>query len=392
MLGGGMDARDDDPAIGVLGMSWAEVGARYETHRAAAEGEVSEWAWGPSAAAWERLEPFWSEHCGERPRTRRLRGEPENKSDGRLYGFDAAGQVVVTREYDYRGELTYETLRVRALDADVVLGYSTNPWIGSRRLSQLHAPRFADDGTMSRLDIWFDEEGQPGYRWRGAAYDYEAGRLVASRSARRPPWPGGEVTPEEHARYRYDEAGELLLITDSDEQVLYRRQAAGAAARAARLIRDEFPDRIAAWVARVAPQEELACLIIRYAYLDQWPLPPGLALGTTRELRERRDDRIFDAIEYEQMDFEAAELDTPELRDAYQTLHQEWMTTDDERQPRQLLVAVAKRLAARGWDHLPIAPEGFAIVAVDFEFADLERNLKATVPAKLRRSLEPKGT
>ena len=117
------------------------------------------------------------------------------------------------------------------------------------------------------------------------------------------------------------------------------------------------------------------------------PVAAGLAVGTVRELRDRREDRIFDAIEYDGMDFEPAELDTPELRDAYQTLHQEWMSTDDERQPRQLLVAVAKRLAARSWDHLSIAPEGFAILAVDFEFADLERNLKATVPAKLRRSL-----
>ena len=122
---------------------------------------MSEWAWGPFAAAWERLEPFWNELCGERPRTRRLAGEPENKSDGRLYGFDVAGRVVVSREYDYRGELKYETLRVRGLDDDVVLGYSTDPWIGSRRLWQLHAPRFADDGTLSRLDIWSEEE-KPG--------------------------------------------------------------------------------------------------------------------------------------------------------------------------------------------------------------------------------------
>jgi hypothetical protein len=32
-------------------------------------------------------------------------------------------------------------------------------------------------------------------------------------------------------------------------------------------------------------------------------------------------------------------------------------------------------------------PEGFAIFAVDFEFADLERNLIASVPAPLRRTL-----
>ncbi len=388
----------DDPAVLILGLSWSEVAARYDAYLAEAEAEVHEWAWGPYGAAWERFEPFFHEQFGERPKTRRLPGEPQDKSAGQLYGFTAAGQVVVSREFDHGGGLREETLRVRGLDDDVMLGYSTDRWRG-RRLYQLHAPHFDEDRTLSRLDIWFDDEFKPGYRWWGSTYDYEAGRLIASRSAQRSPWPRSAATPWDEARFEYDDGGALLLITDEDNRVLYRRRAAGAAARAARLIRDEFPDRIAAWVTRVAPAEELACLVIRYAYMDQQPLPPGLALGTVRELRERRQNphkfpwlHIFDAIGYETIDFEPAELTSPELLDAYQMLHQEWTSTNDERQPSQLLVAAAKRLAARNWDHLPIAPEGFAIVAVDFEFGDLERNLKATVPAKLRRSLGPKAT
>jgi hypothetical protein len=121
-----------------------------------------------------------------------------------------------------------------------------------------------------------------------------------------------------------------------------------------------------------------------------------LGLGTIRELHEWRASAtdgplhltVFNPAEFACFDTEPAELtEDAALLDAYQALNQEWVSTDDDRQPRQLLVAVAKRLAQQTWDQLPTGPDGFAIYAVDLELTDLERNLKATVPAPVRRAL-----
>jgi hypothetical protein len=163
-----------------------------------------------------------------------------------------------------------------------------------------------------------------------------------------------------------------------------------------RLVRGELPERIAAWVRRTAPAEALYCLAISYSEHYNHPMPPSLGLGTLRELREWRASStggpleltVFNPAEFACFETEPPELiDDADLRDAYQALNQEWASTDDDRQPRQLLVAVAKSLSARTWDQLPTGPDGFAIYAVDLELADLERNLRATVPAPVRHAL-----
>ncbi len=374
------EARLDDPALAALGMTWDEAAARLDESRAAAEAQVHEWAWGSWRASWERLEPFWDEQHGERPVKRRSKTRIE---DGKEYGFDATGRVMVCRDPTANGR---ETLR----HGELLLVAR------SGKLAELHVPHYRD-GLLERLDRHFREGFDDGHRWWGATYEYDgAGRLVTARERQRESprrdWERHRIGEDldtlglsraSELRLRHDEAG-LLTIALADGLLLYRRQAAGAARRATKLIREQFPERIAAWANRTAPDAPLASLVIRYAESYQQPLPPGLALGTVGDIGAHG----ADAIEYAGMDFEPAELnDSPELLEAYQALHQQWLSTDDLDGPRKLLTAVAKDLAKRDWSDLRIAPGGLAVFAIDFELGDLERNLRASVPAPLRRAL-----
>ncbi|HEY6890275.1 MAG TPA: hypothetical protein VI300_20900 [Solirubrobacter sp.] len=377
----------EDPALAALGRSWTDAAAAYASFVEETERRVVRWGWGPGFASWERLEPFWNEQHGRRRSPVRLRKEPADKSSGELFGFDAAGDVLVSRRFRYDGSLEWETLRL----ATGVCLMARSDGGDDARLEHIQVPAYMD-GRLQRLDWFRLASGDSGVSWTGTLYAYEGDRLVAMRSAGREP--GQDVMRFPALRLTYADDGALLTIASDAGGVRYRRAATGEVARASRLIREEYPERIAAWAQRIAPAQELACLIIRYPYVSHEPLPPSLALGTARELQARRLARhqwpllhLFDAVEYEHIDFAPAELDTPELRHAHQLLHQQWSSTDDLRQPRALLVDIAKRLAARSWTHLPIAPEGLAIFAVDGEFADLERNLKASVPAPLRRTI-----
>jgi hypothetical protein len=413
------EARHDDPMVAILGRSWTEVADAYAGYRDEAEAAVHEWAWGPWDAGWERLEPFWNEQWGERPKTRRLSREPESRSSARWYGFDVAHQVVVSREFgDGFGNddvVRRETLRVNTPDGAVVLVYATDGARGvyRHRLGELHVPRRDADGRLVRLDIWFQIPDAAGFGWWGTAYEYETGRVATVRSSsRKTPFTGWEhkrtgeqlaelrVTHRTPLHLRYSENGQLLTIATGDggdaDSVVYRRAAAGATARAARLVRGELPERIAAWVDRVAPADEVYCLGISYPEAAARPLPPSLGLGTMPELRRWKEDRsadplkltAFNPAEFACFDPEPAELmDAAALLDAYQLLNQHWASVNDDRQPRQLLVAVAKLLAERDWSRLSIGPHGFAVYAVDLELADLERNLKRSVPGAVRRAL-----
>jgi hypothetical protein len=132
-------------------LDWERATARAE-HVAAIESEVSEWVWATNAA-WERLEPIWDERHGRRPNPRRLRGRPERKADAELYGFDAAGQMVVSRRFgDGFGNddvIRSETLRV----GERLFVYATEGARGvyRHRLAELRVPTYAD-GLLVRLD------------------------------------------------------------------------------------------------------------------------------------------------------------------------------------------------------------------------------------------------
>jgi hypothetical protein len=149
----------------------------------------------------------------------------------------------------------------------------------------------------------------------------------------------------------------------------------------------ELPDRIAAWVERVAPDEPGYCLAILYS-ADASSFVPASGLGTDSERRDWIDkfepaDRrsmLWNPAEYRLFDPEPAELMRDDnLAAALELVAQESRATLDQAQPRKLLTAAAKTLAQRGFEGLR-KTEPFTVLAVDDELADLERCLRALVP------------
>ena len=143
-------------------------------------------------------------------------------------------------------------------------------------LGHIQVPVYADGRLVRARPAFQRDRGETHATWSATNYEYAGERLIAMRSAVRE---HEVVSPLPALRLTYTEDAELLTITSESSEigVLYRRRAAGAVTRAIALIREQYPERIAAWAQRVAPDEELACLIIRYPYFDQHPLPPGLA-------------------------------------------------------------------------------------------------------------------
>jgi hypothetical protein len=403
-----VEARHDDPAPGVLGVSWSQASADHAAFVAAAEARVIEWFWGPAYAGWERFEPYWSQRDGQEPKTRRRRTEPEDKSHWQQLGADETGAIVVSRRWGYVFEpevVQHETLCPH--DNTTMLSYRTTGR-GSgreRKLVGLHAATRAANGRLERLDCW-RRDGSNGFHWIGETYAYDDGRLIELRKSHRKTLSAGwehrrhqgrqtaqlELTHSGPVCFQHDADGLLAITTGT--RTAYRRRPPGAVTRAAKLVRDQLPARIAAWAARNASTEDVYCLGIGYVDFYNGPMPPSLGLGTVAELQAWREahstdlaEVVFNPAEFACHDIEPPELDSPELADAYQTLNQDWASRNDEAAPRRLFNAIAKALAARDWSHLPIGEKGFAVVSVNMELGDFERDIRATVPVKLRRTL-----
>jgi hypothetical protein len=341
-------------------LDWERATAAHAEHVAEAECVVTEWVWAKNAV-WERLELIWEERYGKRPNPRRLPGRPERKSDAELYGFDAAGQVVVCREFgDGFGNddvIRRETLRVEGR----VFVYVTEGARGvyRHRLAELRVPTY-EDGLLVRLDSWWYLPHDGGFYDGREDYDYQEGRLTSVRTG------SGQLS------LNYAENGELLTVIADNGETVYRRPLKGAEARALRLLRADLPGRVAAWAQRMAPDEPVACVALQYGDWYENALPPALALATRREIETLGED-AFSPADYDCFDDDPKEFQDPRLADAFETLNQEWRSTEARHQPRRLLVAVAKALPG-----LP-----YPAYALDLHRGDLASN----VPARLRRAI-----
>jgi hypothetical protein len=341
-------------------LDWEQATAAHAEHVAAAEGEVTEWAWVKNAV-WERLEPIWEERHGRRPNPRRLAGRPKRKTHADLYGFDAAGQAVVCRRFgDAFGNddvIQRETLRV---DGQVFV-YVTEGARGvyRHRLGELHVPTYVD-GLLVRLDSWWYRPHDGGFYDGREDYVHQEGRLTSVRSR------SGLLS------LRYADDGELLTVVADNGETVYRRSLRGAEARALKLLRAELPGRVAAWARRVAPDEPVGCVVLQYGDWYENALPPVLALATRREIEALGED-AFSPAEYGCFDDDPEEFRDIRLADAFEVLNQAWRSTEARDQPRRLLVAVAKAVPGLS----------YPVYALDLHRVDLESN----VSARLRRAV-----
>jgi hypothetical protein len=384
-----------DLAMTLLGRSWEELEADSRRMVAGAEERVVRWVWADGPAAWDRVEPYWAERRGL-PTSRRAAAEPSGELGYLVrYGFDEQDRIRIARRV--KGGTVDAPVRARdAVWLDVPDGriagleyrHDRN---GSMVLECLTAPFY--DGNELREVLHLVGPGDCGPRGR-ERYERRDGRLVRIVEER---WREGAWKPswEFECGYVNDELASITT-TRLDEPggkpiVCYRRSSPRAVRIARKRVRDELPARVEQWVRRVAPDEPLFAVALLYSF-EGPALPPALGLATERErcaLLEATPhdrERIWNPAEWEILDGDAPELREDGLEACWQHLEQEWIQASDDRQPRALLVGVAKHLADAGLQGMsnPL----HAVYAVDDELTDLDRNLRSTVSRAARMRLE----
>lgn len=380
-------------ARALLGREWGVIEADFDAYVRAAEAAVarSEWlAFSPDLVEFPRT------HAGDEKPGRAI--APTSPGDKVCVGYDTAGIVRVAR---YHGPAVSSI--VAAWSGDVLLRWCPTG-VRLALLSLSHLQRDAD-GRPRELRTWFDgwRARRKTYVWRGDSlqrtaeeeYDEDLGAPAALRE-------------QLQSEYEYDAQGLLRVRWKAtyhrpdaeswtDGGVSWCRRSPQALKAARAVVARELPRRVAAWAARVAPQEPVYALALQFS-VDDPALPPALGLGTVAELTawkaqhgpNLRDD-AWNPAEYRIFEPTPPELtDSVELLDAFALLNQDWALSENDREPAATLRRCARRLLADlAWAATLELADGFAVVALPDEHDDdFSRHLAATVPAATLRSIE----
>jgi hypothetical protein len=391
--------------------SWEEIDVQHDSFVAEAEAGVARWVAAPRGADWEGPHLLWTAREGKKPYDKPLAKEPGDWEKAVRYGIRDDGSVAIARRFSRtvatgRPEVDTEAIWVTRGGRPVQLLFHHRYWRradGHEVMVARIAIRLFEDGRQVGVKTWPDpRHGFGGVTIETYAYD-DAGRVTEVVSDRRAKNPRNDGRLRLPITYGPDggieriEAHDEPPIEDLAPRVVYLRKTAGAARAAIAALETRMPEAITAWAGRVAPPgEPVRALLIVYDLAND-ALPPALALGTTDDAAARiaaETGAIEDLLDPSQqpiLDTAPTELvNDPELRDLMARAEQHWNEKDDQEGPRKLLVAVAKRLAEKDWPRvLPATAPDFAVVAVPLEREPdvLERNLRASVPAALRKRL-----
>jgi hypothetical protein len=180
--------------------------------------------------------------------------------------------------------------------------------------------------------------------------------------------------------------------------VAWLRRSPKALRAARKLVDAERPARIRAWVGRVAPAEPVYALGLLWS-IDARTLPPGLGLGTVRELRAWRQryqpgfelrSMVWNPAEWECFDPAPVEFAGDEaLEDAFALLNQDWEQSMTDREPAMTLRRSVSALSAGTLGLSVDAAIPFAVFVIADELDDsLPRQLRKTLPAATERAIE----
>jgi hypothetical protein len=365
-----------DPAPQHLGRTWAEVEAGIKEYRAAADAAVVRWAWGPNFAGWERLEPLYVERVHREPAKTGELPEPEDRTTRDLFGFDAAGWVVVARQFQNwpREGIQSETILVDGADGPVQL--VMRDWGDATELLRIDVPVF--DGDRIASITWYRRDYDRELVRHSEHYTYERDRPVRVDI---------DAWDDDGSRVQHvewDDDGEIRRIyTDSGNErfVGYVRPPKGGIGPIRRRVEAELIERIAAWADRSTPDEAVWALAILYDTEGNPPLPPSLGLAVDAD---RDDDPLvrFNPAEWRFMDAEPEELGGGAFAEDCAVLNQHWGAARDDAAPRRLFVKVAKALRDRDWTGALRLADDFEVLPVDLELEDLERNRRALRPKR----------
>jgi hypothetical protein len=400
-------------AFELFGRAWGEVERAADEYRAAAAERVREWVWcGPDPHRWEFREAV----VGNEEPLRVVEGDPgpERRSRFARFGYDADGLIVVAQRFtDHSGGRSMAPLRGVLLretlwcgDAALHLQHEHGSG-GLHRVVLSTLSRQSTDATGQTIALeGFGRESSSRTRWLR-----RDGQVVESYSES---FAGVLDDPEALTQrrrevYERDDAGLMRVRWElefsrwspeaqGDGGVAWLRRSPKALRAARKLVDAELPERIRAWVARVAPAEPVYALGLLWS-IDAPTLPPALGLGTVRELRAWRQryqpgfelrSMVWNPAEWECFDSAPVEFAGDEaLEDAFALLNQDWERSMTDREPAMTLRRSVSALSAGTLGLSVDAAIPFAVFVIADELDDsLPRQLRKTLPAATERAIE----
>lgn len=351
------------------------AGKRYAALKSEAEAAVTRWEWGSSAI--HSLEPFYFErHRFGRGRSISAPAKP--KSGQEQYGFDADGQLRVTRSYTELEGRCYETFYDhRGAEVDKV------HYDYAAKKSVIHVARYRFDAAARLLELEHLYPAAQGRRHERFEWeDARLARVIVDHD-------GTAQTDD----FVYDPAGELLRIErvypSGDRSVTYERVAPSLPSLLAQLEALAL-DTIPQLLERL-PRAESVCALALWLDMEAYEhvLPPGLALLTVAERQRLVDLHGPDARSYLWNPAEWSAFDTPSLEyrsdellalaaGANQLIWQKERFT----QARKHVDALAKKLMRGDWAKSLGVTDDWVVFPVDISSGDGLEGVRRVAPAK----------
>ncbi|MBE1485755.1 hypothetical protein [Plantactinospora soyae] len=411
------------PDLSDIDARFARLRTEYDQRRETAHARVRRWEWF-SAEAYD-LRPLWYERESSRPGRRLPRRPPPDRDHCRI-GFDPDDHPVVVEEYSgfLDGKLYYETFRDPLDGAGPVTEAHFHAGGGPIYLHEyrFEAGRIHSASTVATGGGGYEEYGYTGDR---------VTRIVAyhGKRAGRPDGRLSPLAPYQTIDAAYDEAGlSRLEITWAAPdgplvELKYQRPPADFTLDdAVEAVRRELVRRVPAVVREMAIDEPAYCVVLGYLAEDpigvsvhvgldtqrrEWlaeqsepdssPLwnpcdlhgPESVDLAehadTARLLRQERALADADADSDADADADAdadsqgmTDRDADEVGDTDTDADAE--TSGVNEVGRRMLCAAATELNAHEWAGILSVTDDFVVYAVDWELADLDRNLPECVP------------
>jgi len=338
---------------------------------------VTEWRW---ATGTQYFMVPYARQMGERVWGKRLKSPPESPVGHYRYGFDAQGRLLIEREEDaYAGTKELFVL----WDTPVTRSYyfSGSPQETPQTLEEL---AFDDAG---RILHWARNGG--GVIFAYDAYEYEGDKL-----ARVVHWDGysdGDVFRFEWKGNRLERVVRHYVRTghDSVEWTAKPPSLRRALAKLAELLPGSVED-----VVRAAGIDEPAfCVLLSYSRESPLEMSlPKVVVGLERERRRVLEaggsaEDLFNPAGLELFDADALDLADPSLLTCSEELAMSLASDADYDKVQKAWVRLAKALNDVDWGPGLETSDGFVVLAVDDEVADLETNARATLSAARRKLL-----
>ncbi len=207
----------------------------------------------------------------------------------------------------------------------------------------------------------------------------------------------GEPPGEE---WRFDKSGKMIRSQYSSKTKQPKSPKGTDQKALEKLIRQRLMSVVPKVIAKAKLKKPVYCLILAYDGEGNGAMPPGLALGLESEranwIKSNKRSELkwilWSPDEFEHCESEALSLPDDEKFDqACDWYNQLLEKKGSEKPAHDLLNRVAADLAKLDWKGKLNTTEEFIVFAVDYEGADLKKNVKASVAPKLLAKFKAAG-